>query len=1854
MKKSQQILSFLLSVLLLFSVVPMTALTASALPADTTDEAVAEVLPPLPKGFHFTETTKPGKYGDTYYYVETNPSSSGMIIGCWIDKEGRFADLPAPLAAADGNVREGTSFPAQYDARDEDLITPVEEQIGGTCWAHAAVACMEANAIKSGLATKDTIDLDEYYFAWFGRQGYDANAEGSRYDGMSLVNQDKILSGGNETNIANAAFTFSGPVLESTTGIRPDGSKQDIGTTAMYSRMQEIYTTDKRFQYDYVLETIHDFQSTQENIKNAVLTYGAARITYDNNHSYFTSYWTYGNGSSCAFYNPTFNLEEGDSHAVAVVGWDDEYPATNFKEGLQPNRDGAWLCKNSWSSNWGENGYFWMSYDTELWYRSYAFEMVPASEYPHVYSYNGVSYDADYHASKSKGANVFVASGNEYLTKVLAGSYFNDAGDYTVSIYKNLPEDYTLPTDGTLVYTQSGRTKRCQFIDLGAEIPLSPGEIYAVVFEKADSLNYETLEDGTETTNEDQISYHYRSAPRESYIYKNGTWVDCRDEDCGNLYIQAVAQPQIENVNARVRFVCPGGYNETAYAVNGTVALPEKEGHTYVFTYSGAPFDGTNVTHDMTVLTHCYPTEGTVKSGYPCTRQYKCIYCNQAMKDEYTQHSYDAVVTPATPEKPGYTTYTCSVCGNTYQSEYVYYNGATGGQEGKIFWQIVDGTLYISGTGAIANYSTSNPAPWKAYTDEITAISISEGVTKIGSYAFYQMTSAQSIALPESMATVASHAFEEASALQSFTAPQALTVIGDYAFKNATALESVTLSDGMTQIQSYVFYGASALQHFTVPANVTKIGSDAFYNTTSLKTIQWNSQLKEIGMYAFCGASSLERFDAPESLESIGFYAFGGASSLKSITFNDNLKRLDSDAFWYCTSLEEAVVPAGLEYYGGLTYYYCDNVKKLIIEDGVTELTDSVISTTQSGKLEEILIPASVTTISPEFYGSYMITLKRFTVDPDNPNYCDVDGVLYSKDQTVLCSYPAGIDLHYVKIPATVNTITKNAFYYAWQIWYLDLSETGVTTLPTRMLYHTNNLDYLNLPAGLTTMEQYSVSNCTSLADLYIPSSVTGFPEGQIFSGTQPTIHTNSADAPVVSYAQTQGYTCEVSEAHAHAFTSQKWNTSATCAKEGWKIMACACGNFEATVTPPTGNHKKTNPVVTDATCEGQGYTTYTCTTCGTTYQDDFVDALGHNFAWVIDTPVNCGTSGVKHELCSRCNAVRSEGTVIPATGDHNWGWVIDRNADCGTAGSKHEVCSVCGATRSENTEIPATGNHTAGVPTETVFQQPTCGVAGKKRVVVKCTVCGATIDDHVVVVPATGNHNWEWVIDQNANCGTAGSKHEACSTCGATRSENTEIPATGNHLTTQSTETILQPATCGMDGKKRVVVTCTVCGTITSSVVYVIPATGNHTWVWIVDQNATCGTAGFKHQQCGGCGATQNEHTVISPTGEHSWTWVVDQNPTCGTAGRRHQECNVCHSRQNENTIINPTGNHNWQWVIDRNATCNTNGKKHEACTGCGATRSENTTIPATGAHGWAWVVDTEATCGTAGVKHEECSYCHITRSENTVIDPTGVHTYTAATIKDTALKSAAACAQNAVYYYSCKDCGTVEKNDSHTFEAEGTALRHVSSDWIVDRSATCKAEGSKHIECTVCHAVLETQTIEKQPHTPKTVPGKAATCKETGLTDGVVCSVCGDVLQAQTVIGKKAHSFNAGSITKQPTCTAAGVRTYTCTACGDTKTEPVAALGHAWGGWTTVKEPTCTETGLQQRICGNDSSHKETRTLDKKGHTDNGNGYCKDCGADLRGGQRCKYCGETHGGAFGWLIKFFHSILAAFGLRK
>ena len=142
------------------------------------------------------------------------------------------------------------------------------------------------------------------------------------------------------------------------------------------------------------------------------------------------------------------------------------------------------------------------------------------------------------------------------------------------------------------------------------------------------------------------------------------------------------------------------------------------------------------------------------------------------------------------------------------------------------------------------------------------------------------------------------------------------------------------------------------------------------------------------------------------------------------------------------------------------------------------------------------------------------------------------------------------------------------------------------------------------------------------------------------------------------------------------------------------------------------------------------------------------------------------------------------------------------------------------------------------------------------------------------------------------------------------------------------------------------------------------------------------------------------------------------------------------------------------------------------------------------------------------------------------------------------------------------------------------------------------------------------------------------AVTCTENGWTEGSHCSLCKEVLIAQEEIPATGHSWNAGTVTTAATCTTAGVKTYTCKTCGETKTETIAALGHNYSStWTIDKEATCTDEGSKSHHCTRCKAKSDVTNISAAGHSWNA-GTVTTAATCITAGVKtytCKTCGKT-----------------------
>lgn len=272
---------------------------------------------------------------------------------------------------------------------------------------------------------------------------------------------------------------------------------------------------------------------------------------------------------------------------------------------------------------------------------------------------------------------------------------------------------------------------------------------------------------------------------------------------------------------------------------------------------------------------------------------------------------------------------------------------------------------------------------------------------------------------------------------------------------------------------------------------------------------------------------------------------------------------------------------------------------------------------------------------------------------------------------------------------------------------------------------------------------------------------------------------------------------------------------------------------------------------------------------------------------------------------------------------------------------------------------------------------------------------------------------------------------------------------------------------------------------------------------------------------------------------------------------------------------------------VRNHPASCTTNGWVEHICNEDPSKNYNDGYTAATG-HDWdEGVVTKQPTYFETGIRMFKCKTCgEIRNDEIPMLDKT-YH------VKEVV---PATCTSQGYTIYEC------DQVDGLTYKADYTAMiPHSWDDGKVTKPATIYETGVKTFTCSVC-GETKTETIpmvEKTWHTGKTV---APTCTEKGYTV-YICDQDENLTENRDFVDALGHDWNEGVVTKEPTCEHAGVRTYTCSRDGATKTEVIPALGHDWGDGVVTKPATCDEDGIRTYTCSRDGETK-TEVIPALGH--------------------------------------------------
>lgn len=428
------------------------------------------------------------------------------------------------------------------------------------------------------------------------------------------------------------------------------------------------------------------------------------------------------------------------------------------------------------------------------------------------------------------------------------------------------------------------------------------------------------------------------------------------------------------------------------------------------------------------------------------------------------------------------------------------------------------GVLTVRGTGDI-NFFYEDTPPWWAYRRTITAIVIEEGITSVASIAFLD-SEAKTITLPSTIETIAADALsmtdieeiiipENNSLCELYVTdyfretpwyknqPDGPVYLGNMLLEYKGTMPqntTVTVKDGTYAINALAFYNQSNLIDVVVPDSVERVGVNAFYGTSWFKSKPYYEAVylgKVLYYYNFPwrvikDSDIKDEFVIPEGIVSVSESAFDSHCPFKNIILSNSLEHIGAFAFYQCDYLEKVTVPTDskLKHIGNAAFYGDENLESFSFPDGFERLDINVFI--YCDEIRDIYIPSTVRSIGLTTFEPN--SLDSFKVDSDNPYYCtDENGILYSKNKTVVYSSYQKISLTELTVPDTVTEIAAQAF---------AASPIKKINLPDSLkrigfeAFSESAIESVKIPYGVNRIEKYAFYDCDSLTETEISKTV--------------------------------------------------------------------------------------------------------------------------------------------------------------------------------------------------------------------------------------------------------------------------------------------------------------------------------------------------------------------------------------------------------------------------------------------------------------------------------------------------------------------------------------------------------------------------------------------------------------------------------------------------------------------------------------------------------------------------------------------------------------------------------------------
>ncbi len=757
----------------------------------------------------------------------------------------------------------------------------------------------------------------------------------------------------------------------------------------------------------------------------------------------------------------------------------------------------------------------------------------------------------------------------------------------------------------------------------------------------------------------------------------------------------------------------------------------------------------------------------------------------------------------------------------------------------------------------------------------------------------------------------------------------------------------------------------------------------------------------------------------------IGDMAFMNCE-LVDVVIPDSVKHIGAMAFYGCIYMENVKIGEGVTTIGDQAFYGCITLIDVEIGDNVTIIGDQSFSGCVT--LVNVKIGKNVKIIGSEAFRG-CIALVNITI-PDNVTIIS-DGAFKDCEGLLI-----------VTMGSSVSTIGDNAFY-------------GCGSLAT-----------ITIPASVGKIGNGAFANCGSLNDVrYESSSKDGIDIGDDNDSlTSSNENYDSCMKNPTSSSHAYDNSCDSDCNYCGKIRAVSHNygwvvdVEPTCGTAGSQHRVCRICNIvisENIAIAPTNNHTYGDWVrMKEPTCTTVGREMRTCTVCSSTTETREVAVIDHTYEWVVDQPAGLGRTGLKHEDCTVCHAIRNENTIIEALQKVTTeaGFICELNEDgasvtiTGYSGSETDIVIPDTVEGFPVTAIGDSAFYSKYRLTSVIIGNNVTKIGSHSFWQCVRLTC-VTIPDNVIEIDSYAFDECTSLSSVTIGVGVTRISSKVFIRCDnlitlTVEEGNTKYHSAGNCII--ETET------------KKLVVGCN--GSVIpsdGSVTNIAPSAFYYcttlTSVVVPDGVTTIGYDAF-----GMCNSLMD----ITFPGSVS---TIGQTAFRGCKNLK----DVWYEFESQTNITLYDGNDSLTLATWHYNSCMANNETHEHtynndcdvdCNNCGKIRVIT--------HDYKWVIDLESTCGAAGSKHEECTVCGAVQNENTVIEATDNHTY-----GDWIQTTAPTCTTVGEDTRTCTVCGGTETREvsviDHTYE------------WVIDIEPTATTTGLKHEECTVCGATRNENTV-------------------------------------------------------------------------------------------------------------------------------------------------------------------------------